>query len=185
MQWDHALAGDFDNEQDMVDHMGVGAGAAPPPPPAGAAAGALMAGGGGTTPMIALKIAYFLTDTTLPHCGAMRVIPGSHRSDRQPPGPVGGAEAEGSVELSVPAGTAVLFDRRLWHSASRNFSQVTRKVIFFGYSYRWLRGQDYSLAPDWLLGHCDPIQRQLLGDSANIKGFWQVYYKLPVQYHNE
>ena len=27
-------------------------------------------------------------------------------------------------------------------------------VIFFGYSYRWLRGQDYSLAPDWLLQHC-------------------------------
>ena len=46
-------------------------------------------------------------------------------------------------------------------------------VIFFGYSYRWLRGQDYSLAPEWLLQHCDPIQRQLLGDSANIKGFWQ------------
>ena len=127
-------------------------------------------GGGtmGTTPMIALKIAYFLTDTRIPNCGAMRVIPGTHRSDHPPPGPVGGDEAEGSIELAVPAGTAVLFDRRLWHSASRNFSDVTRKAIFFGYSYRWLRGQDYSLAPDWLLKHCDPIQRQLLGDSANI-----------------
>ena len=43
------------------------------------------------------------------------------------------------------------------------------QVIFFGYSYRWLRGQDYSLMPAWLLRQCDPIQRQLLGDSANIK----------------
>ena len=42
-------------------------------------------------------------------------------------------------------------------------------MIFFGYSYRWLRGQDYSLMPGWLLRQCDPIQRQLLGDSANIK----------------
>eukprot|EP01044_Picomonas_judraskeda_P000670 COSAG03_NODE_31_length_18330_cov_15.424936_12_plen_70_part_00 len=45
----------------MVEHMGVGA----------------ARGGGGTTPMIALKIAYFLTDTTIPDCGAMRVIPGT------------------------------------------------------------------------------------------------------------
>ncbi len=160
MQWDHALAGDFESEQEMVEQMGVGA-------------GRMDDRAGGTTPMIALKIAYFLTDTTIPNCGAMRVIPRTHRSDRPPPGPAGHAEAEGSVELAVPAGTAVLFDRRLWHSASRNFSDITRKVIFFGYSYRWLRGQDYSLAPSWLLKQCDPIQRQLLGDSANIKGFWQ------------
>ena len=83
------------------------------------------------------------------------------------------------------------------HSAARNFSEATRKVIFFGYSYRWLRGLDYrcsrpprasfrpssiclltkgrvrSLMPDWLLNQCDPIQRQLLGDIANAKGHWQ------------
>ena len=38
----------------------------------------------------------------------------------------------------------------------------------YGYSYRWLRGHDYSLYPDWLLDKADPIQRQLLGDSAKV-----------------
>ena len=33
------------------------------------------------------------------------------------------------------------------HSAARNFSEATRKVIFFGYSYRWLRGLDYRCCP--------------------------------------
>ena len=86
---------------------------------------------------------------------------------------VGMWEPPGAIDLAVPAGTAVLFDRRTWHSAARNFSQVTRKVIFMGYSYRWLRGHDYSLYPDWLLDKADPIQRQLLGDSAKVGGHWQ------------
>ena len=59
------------------------------------------------------------------------------------------------------------------HSAAHNFSDRTRKVVFFGYSYRWLRGLDYNSMPDWLLSQCDPIQRQLLGDNASVKGHWQ------------
>ena len=60
------------------------------------------------------------------------VIPGSHTSDKAPQGVGGSAaagdeEVPGSVALEVPAGTAVLFDRRVWHSASRNFSEQTRK----------------------------------------------------------
>ena len=60
------------------------------------------------------------------------VIPGSHTSDKAPQGVVGSAaagddEVPGSIALEVPAGTAVLFDRRVWHSASRNFSDLTRK----------------------------------------------------------
>ena len=46
MQWDHALTGEFDSEQEMI--------------------------GEGSTPMLSLKIAFFLTDTTIPDCGAMR-----------------------------------------------------------------------------------------------------------------
>ena len=60
------------------------------------------------------------------------VIPGSHTGDKAPQGVGGSAvagdeEVPGSIALEVPAGTAVLFDRRVWHSASRNFSDQTRK----------------------------------------------------------
>ena len=70
-------------------------------------------------------------------------------------------------------GTAVLFDRRTWHSRSHNTSGVTRKALFFGYSYRWLRGLDYNTMPEELLEGCDPIRRQLLGDGVGMTGWWQ------------
>lgn len=94
-------------------------------------------------PMLSLKIAYFLTDTRIPDCGAMKVVPGSHKSDARPgddsdpvaarSADVGTWEPPGAIDLAVAPGTAVLFDRRTWHSASRNFSEITRKVIFMGY----------------------------------------------------
>ena len=77
------------------------------------------------------------------------------------------------MQVRVKAGTAVLFDRRLWHSRGMNTSDTTRKVLFLGYSYRWLRGLDYNLIPGEILEKCDPIRRQLLGDGVDVKGWWQ------------
>ena len=54
-----------------------------------------------------------------------------------------------------------------------NTSDVTRKVIFIGYSYRWLRGLDYNNFPEEILAQCDPIRRQLMGDGVDVKGWWQ------------
>jgi ectoine hydroxylase-related dioxygenase (phytanoyl-CoA dioxygenase family) len=82
-------------------------------------------------------------------------------------------DPEGAIEIKVKPGTAVLFDRRLWHSRGFNYSNQTRKVLFFGYSYRWLRGLDYNVVPEEVLAKCDPIRRQLLGDGVDIKGWWQ------------
>ena len=35
-----------------------------------------------------------------------------------------------------------MFDRRIWHSASVNTNQYDRIVLFYGYSYRWLKPRD-------------------------------------------
>ena len=126
-------------------------------------------------PRLSLKVSYWLTDVPDRDNGAMRLIPGSHKLDTRPPNrdndPDG--DPEGAMDLIVKRGTAVLFDRRMWHSRGWNFSDVTRKVLFMGYSYRWLRGLDYNLMPSELLEKCDPIRRQLLGDGVDIKGWWQ------------
>ncbi len=126
-------------------------------------------------PRLSLKVSYWLTDVTDRDNGAMRLIPGSHKLDTRPPNsdndPDG--DPEGAMDLLVKRGTAVLFDRRMWHSRGWNFSDVTRKVLFMGYSYRWLRGLDYNLMPPELLEKCDPIRRQLLGDGVDVKGWWQ------------
>ncbi len=124
-------------------------------------------------PRLSLKVSYWLSDVTHRDNGAMRLIPSSHKLDVLPPRSDPDDDPEGAMDLLVKRGTAVLFDRRMWHSRGWNFSDVTRKVLFMGYSYRWLRGLDYNLMPPEILEKCDPIRRQLLGDGVNIKGWWQ------------
>ena len=121
-------------------------------------------------PRLSLKIAFWLTDISKLENGGIRIIPGSHKWDRPPDL---SSDREDVLQLRVPAGTAVLFDRRMWHARGHNSSQITRKVLFLGYSYRWLRGLDYNVMPDEILARCDPIRRQLLGDGVDVKGWWQ------------
>lgn len=124
-------------------------------------------------PRLSLKVAFWLSDVTEPDRGALRVIPGSHKLDERPPRSDEDGDPDGAIHVLAKPGTAVLFDRRLWHSRGWNYSDVTRKVLFLGYSYRWLRGLDYNLMPPELLRRCDPIRRQLLGDGVDVKGWWQ------------
>jgi ectoine hydroxylase-related dioxygenase (phytanoyl-CoA dioxygenase family) len=65
----------------------------------------------------------------------------------------------------------VIFDRRLWHSASRNRGDTPRKVLFYGYGYRWLRTKD-DMTVEHLLERSDPIRRQLLGAGLNANGHY-------------
>ncbi len=124
-------------------------------------------------PRLSLKVSYWLSDVPDRDNGAMRIVPGSHKLDSRPPQSEPDGDPDAAMDLLVKRGTAVLFDRRLWHSRGWNFSDVTRKVLFMGYSYRWLRGLDYNLMPPELLAKCNPIRRQLLGDGVDIKGWWQ------------
>lgn len=124
-------------------------------------------------PRLSLKVSYWLSDVMHRDNGAMRIIPGSHKLDTRPPQTDAEGDPGGAIDLLVKRGTAVLFDRRMWHSRGRNYSDATRKVLFMGYSYRWLRGLDYNLMLPDILDKCDAIRRQLLGDGVDIKGWWQ------------
>ena len=123
-------------------------------------------------PRLSLKISFWLTDTDQPDRGGIRIVPGSHKRD-VPPEPKPEDDFGDMLQVQVKAGTAVLFDRRMWHSRGLNVSDTTRKVLFLGYSYRWLRGLDYNVIADEILAKCDPIRRQLLGDGVDVKGWWQ------------
>ena len=123
-------------------------------------------------PRLSLKVGFWLTDISEPDRGGIRIVPASHKLDR-PPGRGPDDDFKDAVQVQVEAGTAVLFDRRMWHARGINTSATTRKVLFLGYSYRWLRGLDYNVMPDEILARCNPIRRQLLGDGVDVKGWWQ------------
>ena len=125
---------------------------------------------GDPRPRVSLKIGFFLTDTSEPGGGNFCIVPGSHRRNELGMPQDGRSDPENALTVCVPPGTAVFFDRRLWHSGSPNHSDLARKVLFYGYSYRWLRPRD-DMTVEHLFDQCDPIQRQLLGASSGGMGY--------------
>jgi ectoine hydroxylase-related dioxygenase (phytanoyl-CoA dioxygenase family) len=122
-------------------------------------------------PRLSLKVAYFLSDVSEPGRGNFWVVPGTHVCDTLAMPPNGIGQPEGACPVLVKPGDAVLFDRRLWHAGTTNWSDVTRKVLFYGYGYRWIRTKDDMTVQD-LWPRCDPIRKQLLGYGTNCNGFY-------------
>lgn len=124
---------------------------------------------GSPQPRLSLKVSYWLSDAAQPDRGNLFVIPGSHQVDRLDL-PPDGALPDAAVPVLAAPGDAVIFDRRTYHSASPNRSDVTRKALFVGYGYRWLRPKDdMTIGPD-MLRRNDPVRRQLLGDDTDANG---------------
>jgi ectoine hydroxylase-related dioxygenase (phytanoyl-CoA dioxygenase family) len=123
-------------------------------------------------PRLSVKVAYFLSDTSETGRGNFHVIPGSQLKD-EIKFPKGNRNQmlKGSVPILAPKGSAVIFDRRLWHSASANYWTQDRKVIFFGYAYRWLQARgDCHVEKVW--NKLSPIRKQMCRYSpSGIHGY--------------
>jgi Phytanoyl-CoA dioxygenase (PhyH) len=130
-------------------------------------------------PMFSLKVGYVLSDLSTTGRGATKIIPGSHlwnSLSRPADVTVHNPDPEGTLEITANPGDAFIFDRRLWHSRSTNLSDVTRKMLFVGYTYRWIRPLDdmpidYDSA--WWAART-PVQRQLLGEGTHTANYWGI-----------
>ena len=120
-------------------------------------------------PRLSLKIGYYLSDVSEPGRGNTLIVPGSHLNDEIEVPADQRSNPPGSIPICVSPGDAVIIDRRLWHSRSRNQSDITRRVLWMGYSYRWLRPKD-EMTVEHLYSDLDPIQGQLLGDNPSNNG---------------
>jgi hypothetical protein len=125
------------------------------------------------------KIALLFSDLSEADRGSTLIIPGSHLSDSlaRPDDPENFEHPEGTIQVTGNPGDALVFDRRMWHSRSRNFSDVTRKIMFLGSTHRWIR----PLAPMPLDKAADfwddltPVQQQLLGAVPDLPHFWGIH----------
>lgn len=114
-------------------------------------------------PRMSVKAVYWLSDVSSPGRGNLKVVPGSHlanRIDGPPRREIPWPDPTGAIEVTANPGDVVLFDRRIWHARSDNYSDITRKAVFFGYTYRWIRGRDEVPVEMPLF---NDVQRQLLG----------------------
>ena len=122
-------------------------------------------------PRLSVKIGYYLTDVSQPNQGNTLVLPGSHLDNQLDCPNDGISNPEGTIPVCVNAGDAVILDRRVWHTRSPNTSGFSRKVIWYGYSYRWMRPKD-EMTVAHLYGQLTPIQRQLLGDATSANSVY-------------
>ena len=127
--------------------------------------------GSNPRPMLSLKVAFFLSDVSEPGRGNFSIIPGSHLKNQIDYPADGVSDPPGGVPVCVKPGTAVFFDRRLWHTASPNNSPITRKVLFYGYGYRWIRTKD-DMTVQNLWDRVDPVRKQILGGGLNCNGHY-------------
>jgi len=122
-------------------------------------------------PRLSLKVGFYLSDCSAPGRANTWVVPGSHLKNNLDV-PADGSLPKGAIPVLVKRGDALFFDRRLFHAGSPNVSEITRKVVFYGYGYRWLRPKDNMTVSDDMLYFSDPIRRQLLGATTDFNAYF-------------
>jgi ectoine hydroxylase-related dioxygenase (phytanoyl-CoA dioxygenase family) len=123
-------------------------------------------------PRMAVKLAYFLTDVSEPGRGNFMVLPGSHMVNRIDRPADDDNDIPGATPILAEPGDAVMFDRRLWHARSPNRSDITRKAIFFAYTFRWVRTRDDLEVKPELRDGLTPVRHQLLGEAEHAIDYW-------------
>lgn len=115
--------------------------------------------------VLMVKVFWLLTDVA-PDGGATAVLPGSHRF---PPGfeiprPENPADMPNHVRMAHPAGTAWLFNGRIYHAALDNDSDQPRRVLIYNYGHFWMKVWDGYAPSERLLREAKtPWRKQLLG----------------------
>ncbi|MFN2533451.1 MAG: phytanoyl-CoA dioxygenase family protein [Pyrinomonadaceae bacterium] len=122
-------------------------------------------------PLVGIKICYCLTDFHQPDSGMTLMVRGSHLRSTPlalPKGEVDPEDAE-VCDLKMNAGDALLFENRIFHTATPNRSNRTSKVLMYGYAYRWMKTEVYLEVPDkGYLARADSVTRQLLGEYRDV-----------------
>jgi hypothetical protein len=116
------------------------------------------------TPLMQLRIGYFLTDQSNENMGNIIVIPGSHNAREKPP--------KGMPEDQIPIrqvitgrpGDALLFHQGVFHCGTRNDMDYDRYIQHMIYAPPWLLPSDRKRNDPLFLARTTPLRRALLGE---------------------
>jgi hypothetical protein len=118
------------------------------------------------TPLVQLRIGFFLTDQTRPDMGNMTMIPGSHNAAL----PLPRDEVKSADDLPIcetitgKPGTALMFHQGVYHNGGPNHMDFDRYIMHMVYAPPWLIRSDRMKNSPEFLERTTPLRRALMGE---------------------
>ena len=133
------------------------------------------------TPLVQLRIGYYLTDQSQPDMGNMVMIPGSHSPNMTMPKGIIPDEDDLPIRHVIcgAPGTALLFHQGVYHRTGANKMNFDRYTMHIVYSPPWLIPSDRVQNDVEFMRHTTPLRRALLGDWSQPEQPFGVGYPTP------
>ncbi len=133
------------------------------------------------TPLLQLRVGYYLTDQSRPDMGNMVMVPGSHTTQTVLPRDVRPDEDDLPIREVIcgEPGTALLFHQGVFHRTGANFMDFDRYTMHIVYAPPWLIPSDRSQNDPAFLARTTPLRRALLGDWKRPEESFGVGYPRP------
>ena len=118
------------------------------------------------TPLLQLRVGYYLTDQSKPGMGNMVMIPGSHTTQMTMPKGVIADEDDLPIRETIcgEPGTALLFHQGVYHRTGLNQMDFDRYTMHIVYAPPWLIPSDRAQNNPTFMERTTPLRRALLGD---------------------
>ena len=118
------------------------------------------------TPLLQLRVGYYLTDQSKPGMGNMVMIPGSHTTQMTMPKGVIADEDDLPIRETIcgEPGTALLFHQGVYHRTGLNQMDFDRYTMHIVYAPPWLIPSDRAQNNPAFMDRTTPLRRALLGD---------------------
>ncbi len=116
------------------------------------------------TPLVQLRVGYFLTDQSQPNMGNMVMIPGSHNAAVRPPRDARLEDLPIAQVICGKPGTALLFHQGVFHCGTANEMDYPRYIQHMVYAPPWLIPSDRKRNDPEFLARTTPLRRALLGE---------------------
>ena len=133
------------------------------------------------TPLVQLRIGYYLTDQSSPDMGNMVMIPGSHSTQMTLPKGLVPDEDDLPIRQVIcgEPGTALIFHQGVYHRTGANKMDFDRYTMHIVYSPPWLIPSDRTHNDPEFLARTTPLRRALMGEWAQPEQPFGVGYPRP------
>jgi ectoine hydroxylase len=116
------------------------------------------------TPLVQLRVGFFLTDQSEPDMGNMVMIPGSHNGSIPLTRSIPANELPIREVICGKPGTALMFHQGVYHSGTCNQRNTPRFIQHMVYAPPWLIPSDRKRNDPAFLERTTPLRRALLGE---------------------